>query len=567
MSATGAASEHPDARVDPSPRRRLFKFRITKLGDEVLSVRKNSTSSRRQSSASSAISSQSLALNAEEATGPSPPPGGSSPQTSKKRHSLVDVFRRKSRPSLPVIEAKLEAADSDRVCASPDANASPSPSPAQQPDSHSTSPNLNPTMTTETQPTDGNDASPGASMATSTSPADLDPAGDPSKSPFLRRAVSGQLTAAQRASIRSLRMSKRASRPSLHQAGFVPVAGPCMRRDDSSTTVASGTAVFRITDLDIGRELGQGFYGRVLLCRHKFTNEEYVLKELTRSDPEAQAKFVQEMSLLKSLSHPNLVKFIGLFYREERLHLVMEFVDNGTLKTLLETSKTPLSWGLRTEMANDIASGMACLHERSIIHRDLKTENCLVRSNMSVVVADFGLARAHAALARVSGSVKVASMGGHRVPHVLLCSPPTSRFFGKEYNETVDVFSFDPDEVRTMQFGLDETKIRALIEPGCPEDLVRLMMRCACLEPEQRPSFDAVDAELFLLDLKFATSTSISSPKAALLPASSPKPDSHSNQDDEPGNDDGDGDAGEGKGNDKTAGAAGKQPKSIITVC
>eukprot|EP00730_Choanoeca_flexa_P019750 TRINITY_DN9658_c0_g1_i4.p1 TRINITY_DN9658_c0_g1~~TRINITY_DN9658_c0_g1_i4.p1 ORF type:complete len:190 (+),score=14.05 TRINITY_DN9658_c0_g1_i4:187-756(+) len=109
-----------------------------------------------------------------------------------------------------------------------------------------------------------------------------------------------------------------------------------------------------------------------------------------------------------------------------QLHLVTEFIDNGTLQRLIMDDSVPLSWGLKIELAGDIANGMAFLHERSVIHRDLKTENCLVRSDMSVVVADFGLARVmrgqqlkkkHPSESKLRHSVRISSSSGGVAPH------------------------------------------------------------------------------------------------------------------------------------------------------
>jgi hypothetical protein len=92
-------------------------------------------------------------------------------------------------------------------------------------------------------------------------------------------------------------------------------------------------------------------------------------------------------------------------------------------------------------------------------------------------------------------------------------------FFGRTYNETIDVFSFsiilvslilriepDPDEIRTPQFGLDMKKFASRATAvACPEELVAVTMRCADLDPSSRPSFENVEAELYLLDLKLSS--------------------------------------------------------------
>lgn len=118
-----------------------------------------------------------------------------------------------------------------------------------------------------------------------------------------------------------------------------------------------------------------------------------VLKELYRVDEEAQRNFLKEVAVLRSLDHPNVLKFIGVLYKSKNLHLITEFIAGGSLKQLIHNFDITLSYRQRLYFANDIARGMAYLHSRNIIHRDLNSANCLVRDNMSIIVADFGLAR------------------------------------------------------------------------------------------------------------------------------------------------------------------------------
>ena len=86
-----------------------------------------------------------------------------------------------------------------------------------------------------------------------------------------------------------------------------------------------------------------------------------------------------QVAVMRTLSHGNVLRFIGVLYKEKRLHLVTELVAGGTLKDLLHDSNELLSWQERISFAKDIASGMAYLHSKSIIHRDLNSNNCLVR--------------------------------------------------------------------------------------------------------------------------------------------------------------------------------------------
>lgn len=143
----------------------------------------------------------------------------------------------------------------------------------------------------------------------------------------------------------------------------------------------------------VGELLGKGFFGQVFKVTHKKTKEVMVLKELYRVDEEAQRNFLKEVAVLRSLSHNNVLRFIGVLYRDKKLHLVTEFIPGGSLKELVHDSDLVLPWEQRILFAKDIACGMAYLHSKNIIHRDLNSLNCLVREDKTVIVADFGLAR------------------------------------------------------------------------------------------------------------------------------------------------------------------------------
>lgn len=142
-----------------------------------------------------------------------------------------------------------------------------------------------------------------------------------------------------------------------------------------------------------GELLGKGFFGQVFKVTHKITKEIMVLKELYRVDEEAQRNFLKEVAVLRSLSHGNVLRFIGVLYRDKKLHLVTEYVPGGSLKELIHNTELVLPWECRIRFAKDIACGMNYLHSKNIIHRDLNSLNCLVREDKTVIVADFGLAR------------------------------------------------------------------------------------------------------------------------------------------------------------------------------
>lgn len=284
--------------------------------------------------------------------------------------------------------------------------------------------------------------------------------------------------------------------------------------------------IFRASDLVIGEMLGHGFFGQVFRVTHKETKEVMVLKELYRwVDDDAQRNFLKEVAVLRSLSHRNVLRFIGVLYKEKKLHLITEFISGGTLASLLHGSPTnpqvPISWTDRIHFARDISMGMSYLHTMSIIHRDLNSHNCLVRDgkDKTVIVADFGLARLcrHNPSDGTGTVINRKSQKERRKRYTVVGSPwwmAPEMLRGNKYDEKVDVFSFgimiceiigrvqaDPDFMpRTDDFGLNQQQFidTFCIQDGdpCPELFYKIAFLCCQLNPDRRPSFKAL-AEWF----------------------------------------------------------------------
>uniref|UniRef100_A0A6Q2XM61 LIM domain kinase 1 n=1 Tax=Esox lucius TaxID=8010 RepID=A0A6Q2XM61_ESOLU len=252
--------------------------------------------------------------------------------------------------------------------------------------------------------------------------------------------------------------------------------------------------IFRPSDLIYGEVLGKGSFGQAVKVTHKETGEVMVMKELIRFDEETQKTFLKEVKVMRCLNHPNVLRFIGLLYKDNRLNFISEFVKGGTLRETIKKMESDFSWRLRVSYAKDIAAGMAYLHSMNVIHRDLNSENCLVRENQSVVVADFGLAR-------LVMEEKAQSRLDRRKRYTVVGNPywmAPEMIHGKSYDERVDIFSFgimmcevigrvsaDPDYLpRTSDFGLN---VPGFLEryhpPECPSAFMPLAALCCDLDP------------------------------------------------------------------------------------
>jgi serine/threonine protein kinase len=117
-----------------------------------------------------------------------------------------------------------------------------------------------------------------------------------------------------------------------------------------------------------------------------------VLPELVASDPDRLARFRREAQVLASLNHPNIGHIYGFEDSGTTHALVLELIEGPTLADRIAQGPIPLAEAL--PIARQIAEALEAAHEQGIIHRDLKPANIKVRSDGTVKVLDFGLAKA-----------------------------------------------------------------------------------------------------------------------------------------------------------------------------
>ncbi|XP_076836326.1 LIM domain kinase 1 [Brachyhypopomus gauderio] len=274
--------------------------------------------------------------------------------------------------------------------------------------------------------------------------------------------------------------------------------------------------IFRPSDLIYGEVLGSGCFGQAIKVTHQETGEVMVIKELLRFDEETQKTFLKEVKVMRCLDHPNVLKFIGILYKDQRINFISEYVTGGTLRETIQKMGNNYPWRLRVSYAKDISAGMAYLHSMNVIHRDLNSHNCFVRENQSVVVADFGLAqlvmedksqRRNSSPEQTSKLKKPQRKKRYTVvgnPYWM--APEMIR--GISYDERVDIFSFgiilcevigrvyaDPDFLpRTMDFGLGVSEFLGRCHPSdCPPAFFPVAALCCDMETENRPTFATLE--------------------------------------------------------------------------
>ncbi|KAJ4981376.1 hypothetical protein NE237_032213 [Protea cynaroides] len=149
------------------------------------------------------------------------------------------------------------------------------------------------------------------------------------------------------------------------------------------------------SELTVGTRVGIGFFGEVF--RGIWNGTDVAIKIFLEQDLTAEnmEDFCNEISILCRLRHPNVILFLGACIKPPHLSMVTEYMEFGSLYYLIHMSgqKKKLSWRRRLKMLRDICRGLMCMHRMKIVHRDLKSANCLVNKHWQVKVCDFGLSR------------------------------------------------------------------------------------------------------------------------------------------------------------------------------
>ena len=148
-------------------------------------------------------------------------------------------------------------------------------------------------------------------------------------------------------------------------------------------------------DVILGKLIGRGGFGRVYLAQLNFHDVAVKVFNTMESPSPLQQKTTlntdPEIEILKKLNAKHIVRFYGTCYIDHSVAIVLEYADRGSLRDILKNTSVDLSWEKRWRLAEEIARGLAYLHSKDVIHRDLKSANVLLAGKLEVKLADFGL--------------------------------------------------------------------------------------------------------------------------------------------------------------------------------
>lgn len=144
------------------------------------------------------------------------------------------------------------------------------------------------------------------------------------------------------------------------------------------------------------KKIGEGSFGKALLVKKKADGKQYVIKEIgiSKMSPKERQESRREVKVLAQLKHPNIVSYQESFEENGNLYIVMDYCEAGDLYKRINGQR---GIQMPEEEVLDyfvqICLGLKHVHDRKILHRDLKSQNIFLTKNGIVKLGDFGIAR------------------------------------------------------------------------------------------------------------------------------------------------------------------------------
>ncbi len=206
-----------------------------------------------------------------------------------------------------------------------------------------------------------------------------------------------------------------------------------------SLSFAPGEAPITLKGYRLQRKIGEGGMTKVYLAASEEDGSPVVLKVLEAAGEDAAshlARFVQEYTFLSQIEHPNVIRIFSQGFTDEVAYIAMEYFERGDLRAEMKLGR--LGNARAITVAVQVARALAMVHGRGIVHRDLKPENIMVRSDGSIALADFGIAKAKAAQGAQMAMEKTRVGDVVGTPYYI--SPEQA--LGKDVTARSDLYSF-----------------------------------------------------------------------------------------------------------------------------
>ncbi|XP_042515998.1 mitogen-activated protein kinase kinase kinase NPK1-like isoform X2 [Macadamia integrifolia] len=286
-----------------------------------------------------------------------------------------------------------------------------------------------------------------------------------------------------------------------------------------------------------GELIGCGAFGRVYMGMNLDSGELLAVKQVLipanyASKEKAQAhirELEEEVKLLKNLSHPNIVRYLGTVREEETLNILLEFVPGGSISSLLGKFGSFPEPVIRM-YTKQLLLGLEYLHKNGIMHRDIKGANILVDNKGCIKLADFGASKQVVELATISGAKSMKGTPYWMAPEVIL---QTGHSFSADIWSVgctiIEMATGKPPWSQQYQevaalFHIGTTKSHPPIPEHLSVEAKDFLLKCLQKEPNLRPTASELLQHPFVtgeyLDPHLIRCTSAMEASASILPSS-----------------------------------------------
>jgi serine/threonine-protein kinase len=261
-----------------------------------------------------------------------------------------------------------------------------------------------------------------------------------------------------------------------------------------------------IGPFELGERIGVGGMGIVYRAVYTKTGTPVAIKILSpdlSNEGALQKRFEREISILKKLQHPHIVRYYGGGKIGTQRFYAMELVTGGSLERYLK-EKRRLDWEEAVQFALQIAQALEHAHAAGVIHRDLKPANLLLTQNRQLKLTDFGIARDTTATALTAAGRTVGTYA-YMAPEQIRGKPPVDKktdlyalgcvLFEMLTGETP--FSSDNQGEMLMMHLKDDPPRVTSLAPNVPIWLEELIFDLLEKDPDKRP-FDALAVQVKL---------------------------------------------------------------------